>query len=439
MHTMFPRYGRFFSGFSTLWNSRMQNPSPASAGRMGEREVYSTTASRGERSRLGERSGNIFCQFFHAMEDFLPILPRYGRFSSTVWKTKSSAPVPDPCRLSGHWILSLVILGFLVGCAPTPRHPILAGHTMGTTYSIRIADSPLDRRALKQLHADINVVLEEINRQMSIWQPESEISSFNRTGANEPFAVTADFAQVVRSSLAYAEITGGAFDPTVGALVDLWGFGPDGLRRDAPSPAAIAAVRETVGWRHLAITDDDRLCKDIPGLLLDLGAVAKGFGVDQVAVLLRKRGLENFLVEIGGETLADGFNADGEPWRVGVLRPDDSGILHGVVPLTGGHAIATSGDYRNFYRDQTGILRSHVIDPRTATPVGHAVASVSVLAPDCLTADALATALFVLGPDEGLPLLESALPGIDALFLLRQPDGSFTEMATPEFRLLSSP
>ena len=362
------------------------------------------------------------------MEDFWPSFPRYGRFSSTLWKTRQVA----------NGIVALAILGSLAGCAPAPRHPVLVGQTMGTTYSIRMATAALERDELNRLHADIDAALEDLNHQMSTWRPESDISRFNRAAANEPVAISADFAHVVRCSLTYAEITGGAFDPTVGALVDLWGFGPDGLR-PPPSPAAIAAARETVGWQHLTLTDDERLSKDIPGLQLDLGAVAKGFGVDRVAALLRERRLEHFLVEIGGETLAEGHNADGDPWRVGVLRPDDSGTLQGVVPLTGGHAIATSGDYRNFYRDDAGVLRSHVIDPRTAAPVGHAVASVSVRARDALTADALATALFVLGPDEGLPLLEAAFPGIEALFLLRQPDGGFSEIATPGFRLVSAP
>jgi thiamine biosynthesis lipoprotein ApbE len=143
---------------------------------------------------------------------------------------------------------------------------------------------------------------------------------------------------------------------------------------------------------------------------------------------------EHFLVEIGGETLAEGLNADGEPWRVGVLLPDDSGNLHGVIQATGGRAVATSGDYRNFFRDADGRIQSHIIDPRTAAPAGHAVASVSVLAADCLTADALATALLVLGHEEGLPLLASSFPNVEALFILRSPDREgFAEVPTPGF------
>ena len=260
---------------------------------------------------------------------------------------------------------------------------------MGTTYSIRLAASPLDRGELRRLQGDVDAALAEVNRQMSTYLPESEISRFNRAGANEPVAISQDFQFVVR--------------------------------------------RAITGWRHLRLAPDGRLAKDVAGLKLDLGAIAKGFGVDQVAALLRERGLANFLVEVGGETLGVGVNAAGEPWRVGVLKPDGSADLQGVAHLTGGKAIATSGDYRNFYRDESGELRAHIIDPRTAAPVGHAVASVSVLAGDCLTADALATALFVLGPGEGLPLLAARFPGVEAFFIVRSGNGGFDEVATPGF------
>ena len=321
----------------------------------------------------------------------------------------------------------------LSACAPASRDAALSGQTMGTTYSIRLADAPLDRGELRRLQGDVDVALAEVNRQMSTYLPDSEIARFNRAGANEPVAISPDFQFVARRALEIAEATGGAFDPTVGALVNLWGFGPDGLRRVAPTSDQIAAARATTGWRHLRFAPDGRLKKDLADLKLDLGAIAKGFGVDRVAALLRERGIENFLVEIGGETLGAGRNASGEPWRVGVLKPDDTGALQGVARLTDGRAIATSGDYRNFYRDESGELRAHIVDPRTAAPVGHAVASVSVLAGDCLTADALATALFVLGPDEGLALLAERFSGTEALFLVRDANGDLIEKTSPGF------
>lgn len=360
---------------------------------------------------------------FHAMENWSGMIPQRGKPFPGVWKSCWAA----------------VLLFPLSACSPVSSHAVIAGHTMGTTYSVRIAHVQVRPRDLRRLQADVDAALAEVNRQMSTWDPGSEISRFNRAGANEPVAISPEFQFVVRRALEIAEATDGAFDPTVGALVNLWGFGPDGLRRAAPAPDQIAAARAVIGWRHLRLLPDGRLEKDIADLKLDLGAIAKGFGVDRVAALLRGRGLENFLVEIGGETLGVGRNDPGEPWRVGVLKPDGSTDLHGVVRLTGGNAIATSGDYRNFYRDENGELRAHIVDPRTAAPVGHAVASVSVRAGDCLTADALATALFVLGPDEGLPLLAARFPGCEALFLVRDGAEGFREIATAGFDLRRTP
>ncbi|HRT06655.1 MAG TPA: FAD:protein FMN transferase, partial [Kiritimatiellia bacterium] len=199
--------------------------------------------------------------------------------------------------------MDIGILVSLSACAPAPRDAALSGQTMGTTYSIRIAHVQVRPREIRRLQADVDAALAEVNRQMSTWDPDSEISRFNRAGANEPVAISPDFQSVVRRALEIAEATGGAFDPTVGALVNLWGFGPDGLRRVAPAPDQIAAARAITSWRHLRLLPDGRLQKDVADLKLDLGAIAKGFGVDRVAALLRERGIENFLVEIGGETL----------------------------------------------------------------------------------------------------------------------------------------
>ena len=381
--------------------------------------------------------------FFHTMENFFAIFPHNGKLFSTVWKI-SARRFRGPRHLAWRvnqdlihprhkaaGVLLIILLQSFSACSPAPRDATLTGETMGTTYSIRIVHAPLCGNDWNILHKEIRQWLANVNGEFSAYLADSKISQFNRAGANKPVDVSPDFQFVVRRALEIAEATGGAFDPTVGALVNLWGFGPDGRPCAAPSADQIAAARALTGWLHLAITAEGYLVKDIPALQLDLGAIAKGFGVDQVARLLRVRGCAHFLVEIGGETLAEGLNAQGEPWRVGVLRPDDSGTLQGVARLTDGRAIATSGDYRNFYRDENGELRAHIVDPRTAAPIGHAVASVSVLAADCTTADALATALFVLGPDEGIPLLAARFPDVEALFILRAADGRFTEKPSP--------
>ena len=375
----------------------------------------------------------------------LGCFPHCGNKFSTLWKTCGQR-LQAPCRLARqvnqallhprHKAVGvLLLLLSLSACGPVQRDHSLSGFTMGTTYSVRLADVPLSPKELQQLQTEVDAALEEVNRQMSTYQPDSEISRFNQAGAEEPILLSADFHSVMQLALSIASATDGAFDPTVGALVNLWGFGPDRSERQHPTDAQIEAARQTVGWRHLGLTDDGQLVKDIPLLYLDLGAIAKGFGVDKVAGLLRDHDLENFLVEIGGETLGVGHNADGVPWRVGVMLPDfrPESDLQGIVHLSGGRAIATSGDYQNYFLDEEGRVRSHIIDPRTAAPVPHTVASVSVLANDCTTADALATALTVLGPDEGLPLLETRFPGVEALFILRVSEDQFKEVSTPSF------
>ena len=334
-------------------------------------------------------------------------------------------------------VSGVVVLLLLSACRPAPSTEGLAGATMGTTYSIRIAGAGLGAAGLARLQAEVDQVLDEVNRQMSTYRPDSEITQFNRAGANEPVAVSPDFLRVLRRGLEIAEASGGAFDPTVGALVAAWGFGAGAKARQRPDPEQVAAARQQVGYGHLAIGADGRITKGIAALQLDLSAIAKGYGVDRVAELLLSRNIRNFLVEIGGETRAEGLNGSGVPWRVGVQRPDygpePGRDFEGVLGLTGGRAVATSGDYQNFYQDGDGATYAHIIDPRTAMPVRHAVASVSVLAADCLTADGLATTLDVLGPEEGIPWLAEHFPGAEVLFVVRRDNGEYGEIASPGF------
>lgn len=336
------------------------------------------------------------------------------------------------------WLWGMAILlggaGLFSGCSRSIERPLLLGHTMGTTFSVRIAHSPLNYEQSSQLLGEIQAILDEINRQMSVWDENSEISRFNRAKNGDFVEISLDFQVVLRRALEIAEASGGAFDPTVGPLVNLWGFGPpNGPRRVRPTAEQLAAVRPLIGWKNVEISADGRLGKQISGLQLDFGAIAKGYAVDQVAKWLLERGFSDFLVEIGGETRVFGQNPAHQPWNIGILRPDGTANIQKTVILTSGRAIATSGDYRNFYRAENGEIEAHIIDPRTGGPVHHQVASVSVVADDCLNADAWATALFVLGPDEGLPLLAEKSPGVGALFIQRNADGTLHEIMNPDF------
>ena len=335
----------------------------------------------------------------------------------------------------------LVVLAWLrvfhVQPESTPAQFVLSGKTMGTTYSIRFfADqTPAQQTALQQR---IDEELARINHLMSSYDPESEISRFNRSTSVDFITVSPDFLSVMTLALQVVEKTGGAFDPSVAALVNLWGFGPDGRITEPPDEQAVLSARQRCGWQHLTL-GDGQLRKDIPDLRLDLAAIAKGYGVDAVGRVIASSGISNYVVEIGGETTCSGTKPSGALWRIGLQKPkfhaDPGDALAGYLEITD-LAVATSGDYQNFFTDRQGNIYSHIMDPRTGRPVDHATASVTVVAPTCAEADALATGLYVMGAEEGLALVET-LPGVEALFIVREPDGSFVEKVSSGFRELT--
>lgn len=359
----------------------------------------------------------------------LGLLERHSHVHITFWQWFKVGALSAVVSAAVAWGALIVTTPLMARYAGT-RDATLSGTTMGTTWSVRIADTAPDRQLLRRLDADIKATLDELSRQMSPWREDSEITAFNQAGANQPITISEDFQEVMRQALFIAELTGGAFDPTVGALVNLWGFGPDGRQAAAPNAEQIAAARAHTGWQHLTLHRNGKLSKKIPELRLDLNAIAKGYGVDKITQLVRDAGFHHFLVDIGGETRVVGLNARREPWRMGVLHPNVPNKTYRVVHMTDRPALATSGDYRNHYRDESGKDIAHIVDPRTAAPVQHNTASVTILAPDCMTADALATALFVLGHDEGLPLLKKHFPEADALFILRTEDNGLQPVAS---------
>lgn len=310
------------------------------------------------------------------------------------------------------------------------------GETMGTTYSIRLADARLARRELDALEVEIVTCLDAVNRQMSHYRPDSELSAFNGSTSTAPFRVSAPLATVARFAVELNRRSHGAFDPALGPLIDLWGFGPQGRTNAAPTQEQIDEAMSRAGVRHLFVTPGGELQKDIPDLRLNLSAVAKGFGADEVARVILSRGVTNALVEIGGEIVALGRNTGGRKWRVGVDAPDPGaapgGNLEAVLEVSD-VAVATSGDYRNFFRDASGHAYAHILNPITGRPVEHHLASVTVVASNCLTADGLSTTLFVLGAEEGLPWVQEAYPDAAALFIVREEGGFLRQIATSNF------
>jgi len=314
---------------------------------------------------------------------------------------------------------------------PTPEDDVwsFSGPTMGTQYNVKVVADELDDDAKLAIHTTIRSVVDRVNSAMSTYDPGSEVSVFNREEVGT-LAVSEPVASVVEAALEVAEASGGAFDVTVGPLVDAWGFGATGPE-SLPTDQEIRTLRQRVGWRKLSVDlEAGTISKAVSGLRIDLSAIAKGYAVDQVLLELNDVGYEDVMVEIGGEVRTSGKNPQQTVWQIGVERPDSIARRAGQVIALNEGALATSGDYRNFY-EIDGRRISHTIDPRSGRPIEHRLASVSVVAPTCMMADAWATALNVLGPDGGLQTAEAQ--GLAAYFIVREEDG-FRELRSSEWK-----
>jgi thiamine biosynthesis lipoprotein len=289
----------------------------------------------------------------------------------------------------------------------TPQGQIaIQGQTMGTTYTVRLHAAPANLDA-NQLKRQIDQRLEDVNRMMSTYLPESEVSRFTSHPVDQWFEISTQTAKVVQQALELSRLSGGYYDITVAPLVNLWGFGPEGQIEKRPSEEQIALAKKKVGFQYLEVEPSTpAIRKTLPGLAIDLSSIAKGYGVDQVAELLDQLKVKDYFVEIGGEVRVLGRNPSGVPWRIGIEAPrEDIRQASIVLPMAGG-SVATSGDYRNFFEDSTGHRYSHTIDPHTAQPVQSTLASVTVIADQCSLADGRATTIMALGSRRGMELAE---------------------------------
>ena len=304
-----------------------------------------------------------------------------------------------------------------------------AGLTMGTTWSVMInaGTLPLPRQ---RIQAQFETILNRVNKEMSTYLPGSKLSRINATGSTGQLPVSAPLMHVLQAARELSLSTRGAFDVTAGPLVNLWGFGPE-QEFTVPTQEQIESVLHLVGYEKLHLDPaTSTLEKSAGGMFIDLSAIAKGFGVDEVAVYLDLLQLDNYLVEIGGEIRAKGVNHKNIPWQVGIEQPvaGTRGVRQ-IITLED-MAMATSGDYRNYFEHE-GIRYSHTIDPRTGRPVSHGLASVTVLHPSTMLADAWATGLLVLGLEQGYAMaLENELA---AYFIVRT-DTGFEELNSPAFQ-----
>jgi len=319
--------------------------------------------------------------------------------------------------------ITYILLLWCISCSNQPSQIELSGFTMGTSYNIKIVpekDRILSKKLIKQ---NIDSVLISVNYQMSTYLFDSEITQFNNHESTTPFTVSNDFSLVVERALHWSKLTDGAFDITIVPLLYLWGFGPGqaGELGDIfPQERAVQKRRTHVGYEKLT-TNKYYLQKKDPFIKIDLNAIAKGFGVDAVYSFLESIGMNNIMVEIGGEIRTKGENRKNEPWMIAVETPDlesaGSKTISWALPLEN-KAMATSGDYRNYY-EIDGIRYSHEIDPRTGYPARTGVASATVVATNCMDADALATALIIMGAELGLQFIEK-LDGVEAFLILRE-------------------
>nr|WP_100169213.1 FAD:protein FMN transferase [Microbulbifer agarilyticus] len=325
--------------------------------------------------------------------------------------------------------LFLFVLLVLVGCAQEQEEPTtwkLSGPTMGTFYHITVVDVPagLDQAELKSA---VDAELAAVNQEMSTYIPDSELMRVNAGPVAEPVKLSQNLALVMRDSLEIYRNSGGAFDVTVGPLVNLWGFGPSPEPEVVPSDEQIDAAREKIGSDALLL-DGQVLTRSRP-VQIDLSAIAKGHGVDRVADLLVQKGIGNFLVEVGGELRTAGVNPAGATWRIGIERPAAGQVVQKPIKVSG-KGIATSGDYRNYY-ERDGKRYAHTLDPRTGRPVEHQLASVTVIAESCALADGYATALNVMGAEAALKLAEELQL---AVFLLVKTESGFEERSSSAFK-----
>ena len=298
---------------------------------------------------------------------------------------------------------------------------------MGTTWSVRLVPPPGPEPALFQ--AEIEDELGRLIAHFSHWDPRSELARFNSAPPGF-YAVSEPFWTLLNAAMDYADDTDGAVDPTLGALVDLWGFGPPGPRPagDLPTDAEIAEALSRSGWQGLRLNRSMRAVQQIGGMKLDLSGIAKGHAVDRLSERLSGLGATHHLVEIGGELRGRGVKPDGQPWWVELQQPPGSPAPRTLVALFD-LAVATSGDWvRRF--EAGGQVYSHTLDGRIGQPIANGVAAVTVLSDTALRADATATALAVMGLEEGGAFAEAL--DIAAAFVVRTPDG-LVETLTPAF------
>ena len=323
----------------------------------------------------------------------------------------------------------------LCSCGSKERQVSIAGATMGTSYSIKCVVGEEIRE--QNLQKAIDKLLVQFDADLSSWNPHSWISKFNNSSSTEWQSAPPSVLNIVEKSIDLFKRSRGAFDITLSPLIERWGFGA-GERTSIPTDQELGVLLAQCGSQHLEVdVVQQKIRKKIPQLSINASAIAKGYGVDLVSQVLIQKGISQFMVEIGGEVRCQGHPLDKEAWHIGIQQPDPALTNHmiGIVPLKN-FALATSGDYRNFFKVENQIY-NHILDPMSGRPVQHSLCSATVLAPNCALADGLATTCLVLGTQLSLQWIKQ-FPNCSVLLVERQKDGSTKIFQSANFPLKAS-
>ncbi|WP_133502468.1 FAD:protein FMN transferase [Marinomonas balearica] len=309
----------------------------------------------------------------------------------------------------------------------TPELVGFSGPTMGTTYTVKFVTNERSPSTI-DIKDSVDQVLVRVNKLMSTYDPSSELSLFNKSNVGQSIDVSRDIAHVIGAALKLSELTDGAYDVTVGPLVNLWGFGPGAKEDKVPTQEEIESAQQKVGFHYLSL--DGVQLEKTEDIYVDLSSIAKGFGVDQVAATLDSFGIHDYLVEVGGEIRTKGMKDDGSHWEIGIESPGGGHSVAQKIIQADNLSIATSGDYRNYF-EKNGVRYSHTIDPKTGKPITHRLVSVTIIADSVMLADGLATAINVLGPKKGLEFAER---NDIAAYMLVKEDFGFKEEYSKAFK-----
>ena len=300
---------------------------------------------------------------------------------------------------------------------------------MGTTYQIKLVTSA-NQSGKEELQTRIESLLQEINLKMSTYIEDSELSKFNRFKDTKWFGLSSETIAVIEKAIKISQLSAGAFDITIGALIELWGFGKRDTGDKIPTDNEIQQLLRTVNYQRLELrSDPPAIRKSNREISIDLSAIAKGYAVDQVSELIEKVGIINYLVEIGGEIRSRGGKTDGKPWIIAIEKPLLEHSAQQLVSLKN-EGMATSGDYRNYF-EKRGVRYSHTLNPKTGRPIVHNLASVSVIAKSCMLADGWATAFMVLGLERGMELAKTREM---AVYFISRSKGGVVISMTPQFK-----